>query len=237
MIKIISALLITATVMFAHSEEHAHWDYATHGPADWGHFSATCEKGKSQSPINIRTVDTVNLNSSHILKLDEDRHTVAEVIDNGHSIKITPKKGGKIVLNGVVFKLLQFHFHGNSENTVNGVHFDLEMHMVHQNADGTLAVVAVVYNEGKNNPALDNILGGIGKTIRIDPADLLPADTNKYYHWVGSLTTPPCSEHVEWYLLKEPQSASKEQIAAFRKYYDHNFRPTQPLNNRKVEAR
>ncbi len=235
MIKITLALLASATMMFANSK--AHWDYDKHGPAHWGEFSSTCKIGKSQSPINVKTVDTVNLNSANRLILDEDCNTIAKVIDNGHSIKVTPEGGGKITLNGVDYKLLQFHFHGLSENTVNGVHYDLEMHMVHQNADGKLAVVSVLYLEGENNPLLDNILGGVGRDIRVNPNDLLPDNTKRYYHWKGSLTTPPCSEDVEWYMMKEAQSASADQIEAFRKYYDDNYRPTQPLNGRKVEVR
>jgi carbonic anhydrase len=227
--------LLAATALFGNSE--AHWDYDKHGPSHWGDFSSTCKIGKSQSPIDIKTVDTINLKASDLLKLDEDRNTIASVVDNGHSIKVTPDKGGKITLNGVDYKLLQFHFHGKSENRVNGVQYDLEMHMVHQNADGKLAVIGIMYLEGENSAILDNILGNVGESIRVDPANLLPENTEKYYHWTGSLTTPPCSEDVEWYLLKEPQYASKDQIAAFRKYYDHNFRPTQPLNGRKVEAK
>jgi carbonic anhydrase len=232
MIKATLALL-AVTALFGNSE--AHWDYAEHGPAHWGDFSTTCKIGKKQSPINIKTVSTINLEGTHRLKLDEDRNTVAKVIDNGHGIKVTPEGGGKITLNGVDYKLLQFHFHGKSENRVNDVQYDLEMHMVHQNADGKLAVVSVLYLEGENNPLLDNVLGSVGRDTRINPNDLLPENTQKYYHWKGSLTTPPCSEDVEWYLMKNVQSASKNQIEAFRKYYDDNFRPTQPLNGRKVE--
>jgi carbonic anhydrase len=234
MIKATLALLV-ATLLLGNSE--LHWDYDKHGPEHWGEFSQTCEKGKQQSPINIKTTDTHSLQSMYTLISDEDRHTTATVTDNGHGIKITPKEGGKITVHGVEYKLLQFHFHGKSENTVNDVHFDLEMHMVHQNPEGQLAVVGVMFLEGDNNPVLDNILGNVGETIRIDPADVLPKDTSKYYHWVGSLTTPPCSENVQWYLMKDTLSASKDQIEAFRKYYDHNYRPTQPLNGRTVEVK
>jgi len=234
MIKATLALL-AATILFGSSE--AHWDYAEHGPAHWGDFSTTCKIGKKQSPINIKTVSTVNLQGTNRLKLDENRHTVAKVIDNGHGIKVTPEGGGKITLNGVEYKLLQFHFHGKSENRVNDVQYDLEMHMVHQNADGKLAVVGVLYLEGENSPLLDNILGSVGRDTRINPNDLLPENTQKYYHWKGSLTTPPCSEDVEWYLMKNVQSASANQIDTFRKYYSDNFRPTQPLNGRKVESK
>jgi len=110
-------------------------------------------------------------------------------------------------------------------------------HLVHQNPQTKqLAVIAVFFKEGKNNPILDNVLSGLGKEIRIDPADLLPTDTSHYFHYVGSLTTPPCSENVQWYLLKQPAEASKDQIEAFRKYYVDNERPVQELNNRTIEA-
>lgn len=171
------------------------------------------------------------------MSIDEERHTTAMVTDNGHGIEVTPKEGGKITVNGEQYKLLEFHFHGKSENTVNEVHFDLEMQMVHQNAEGQLLVLSVMFLEGDNNPVLDNILGNITETIRIDPADILPKDRRKYYHWIGSLSTPPCTEDVQWYLLKKPLSASKDQIDAFRSYYKHNYRPTQPLNGRKVERK
>ena len=169
--------------------------------------------------------------------MDEDVHTTAKVIDNGHSIKVTPKVGGKIELHGETFHLLQFHFHGKSEHTVDGKRYDMVAHLVHQNPKTKqLAVVAVFFEEGKNNPILDNILSGVGKNIRIDPQDILPADTAHYYHYIGSLTTPPCSENVQWYLLKQPATASKDQIDAFRKYYVDNERPVQELYDREIES-
>jgi len=171
------------------------------------------------------------------LHLDEDVHTTAKVIDNGHSIKVTPKEGGTVQLHGETFKLLQFHFHGKSEHTIDGKRYDMVAHLVHQNPKTKqLAVIAVFFEEGKNNPVLDNVLSGLDKEIRIDPADLLPKDTSHYFHYVGSLTTPPCSENVQWYLLKQPAQASKEQIEAFRKYYVDNERPVQELHDRKIEA-
>jgi len=171
------------------------------------------------------------------LHLDEDVHTTAKVIDNGHSIKVTPKEGGTVQLHGETFKLLQFHFHGKSEHTVDGKRYDMVAHLVHQNPKTKqLAVIAVFFEEGKNNPTLDNVLSGVDKEIRIDPADLLPADTSHYFHYVGSLTTPPCSENVQWYLLKQPAQASRYQIDAFREFYVDNERPIQELHDRKIEA-
>jgi carbonic anhydrase len=234
-----ASLLCSAAFAQEHkAEKHEkHWDYSKNGPTHWGEFSKTCAKGQAQSPINIVPGKSVQLNAQYALHLNEDVHTTAKVIDNGHSIKVTPKEGGIVELHGEKFKLLQFHFHGKSEHTVDGKRYDMVAHLVHQNPKTKqLAVIAVFFEEGKNNPTLDNVLSGLDKEIRIDPADLLPADTSHYFHYVGSLTTPPCSENVQWYLLKQPAQASKEQIEAFRKFYVDNERPVQELHDRKIEA-
>jgi carbonic anhydrase len=230
-----AAMLFSVAQAESHGEKH--WDYSQNGPAHWGEFSKTCAKGHAQSPVNIIPGKTVQMNHKYDLSLHEDIHTKAKVIDNGHSIKVTPEKGGTITLNGETFTLLQFHFHGKSEHTVDGKRYDMVAHLVHQNPKTKqLAVVAVFFEEGKKNALLDTVLGGIGKEINIDPQDILPADTQHYFHYVGSLTTPPCSENVQWYLLKQPAQASKEQIEAFRKYYVDNERPVQELYDRTIEA-
>ncbi len=232
-----AGLFATGAMASEHASHEQHWDYAENGPAHWEEFSKTCGIGHHQSPINIVPGKTVALNPQYVLHLDEDIHTTAEVIDNGHSIKVTPKAGGTVTLNGEQFRLLQFHFHGKSEHTIDGKRYDLVAHMVHQNPETKqLAVIAVFFKEGKNNPILDNILGNIGREIRVDPQDLLPEDTAHYFHYIGSLTTPPCSENVQWYLLKTPVEASKDQIAAFRKYYVDNERPVQELFDRDIEG-
>ena len=233
------ALLFTAIQAESHGDKghEKHWDYSQNGPTHWGEFSKTCAKGHAQSPINVIPGKSIKLNPQYKLALHEDIHTTAKVIDNGHSIKVTPKEGGTIVLNGETFKLLQFHFHGKSEHTVDGKRYDMACHMVHQNPKTKqLAVIAVFFKEGKKNPILDKIIHNVGKEIKVDPQDLLPSDSQHYFHYVGSLTTPPCSENVQWYLLKQPVEASKEQIEAFRKYYVDNERPVQELNDREIEA-
>ncbi len=233
-----AAMLLSVAQAESHAGHAKHWDYSKSGPATWGEVSKTCAIGKSQSPVDIVTTATTKLEDGNALTLNEDVKTTAKVIDNGHSIKVTPKKGGSITLKGGDFDLLQFHFHGKSEHTVNGKPYDMVAHMVHQNPKTKqLAVVAVFFKEGKKNPILDTIISAVGKEdVTLNPKDLLPADTAHYYHYVGSLTTPPCSENVEWYLMKEPAEASKEQIEAFRKYYLDNERPVQKLNDRKIQA-
>jgi len=222
-----------------HDENDIHWGYATYyGPSNWDKVSATCGEGHAQSPINIIPGKTVNMNHTYDLHLHEDIHTTAAIIDNGHSLKVTPKEGGTLELNGETFKLLQFHFHGKSEHTINGKRFALVAHMVHQNVKTKqLAVVAVLFEEGAPNSVVDTVLYNIGsKTVNIDPQDLLPKDTAHYYHYVGSLTTPPCSENVQWYILKQPQTASKEQIEEMRSFYIGNERPVQEVYDRQIES-
>jgi len=245
-ISAVVALLVMSGC--SHSEAHpakgehgasheAHWNYSENGPAHWEEFSQTCGVGHSQSPINIVPGKTVSMNHQYDLSMHEDVHSMAKIIDNGHSIKITPEKSGTITLHGENFKLLQFHFHGKSEHTVDGNRYALVAHMVHQNPQTKqLAVVAVFFKEGAANPILDTVINNIGGSADIDPQSLLPKDEAHYYHYIGSLTTPPCSENVQWYLLKEPVTASAEQIAAFRKYYVDNERPVQELYDRNVES-
>lgn len=221
-----------------HGASHEkHWDYSENGPAHWEEFSKTCGTGHSQSPINIVPGKSVEMNHQYDLTMHEDVHTTAKVIDNGHSIKVTPKTGGSIILHGETFNLLQFHFHGKSEHTVDGKRYDMVVHMVHQNPETKqLAVVAVFFEEGKEDPILNSVINNVGGEIEVDPQDLLPEDTAHYFHYIGSLTTPPCSENVQWYLLKQPVEASKEQIEAFRKYYVDNERPVQELHDRVIES-
>lgn len=235
-----TSLLVALISVGGYANEHhsgPHWDYDAHGPACWGEFAQECQTGHMQSPIDIKSGKHLPLKGSFILKMNEDVHTTADVVDNGHAIQANVNNGGKLVIDGREYTLVQFHFHGQSEHTIDGKQYALEGHLVHKSADGHLAVVGVMFTEGDNNPVLDNVLGGIGRTIRIDPQDLLPDDKKHYYHYVGSLTTPPCSEGVQWYVLKKPVTASKDQIKTMRDHYAHNFRPVQPIYDRKLEAK
>jgi len=221
-----------------HGDHSIHWGYETYyGPSNWDKFSSTCGEGHAQSPINIIPGKSVSMNHQYDLHLSEDIHTTATIIDNGHSIKVTPKEGGTLELNGETFKLLQFHFHGKSEHTIDGKRYALVAHMVHQNVKTKqLAVVAVLFEEGAANKVVEQVIYNIGNEVKIDPQDLLPDDTAHYYHYVGSLTTPPCSENVQWYILKQPQTASKDQIEEMRSFYIGNERPVQEVYSRKIES-
>ncbi|MHC5252325.1 carbonic anhydrase [Listeria kieliensis] len=194
------------------------------------------EAGDSQSPINIETGKTEQMKDEGKMALNYSK-TVVDEVDNGHSIQVDDT--GSAVIDGRNFDLEQFHFHAKSEHTVNGKHYPIEAHFVNQAQDGRLAVIAVFFTEGKKNGAfqtvLDNIKVGAKSDVAetIDVTQMLPSNKT-YYHYMGSLTTPPLSENVEWYVMKNPIEVSKAQIALFDKYYDSNNRKIQPLNGRVV---
>jgi carbonic anhydrase len=228
-----------------------HWDYGTeHGPASWASLSpefATCASGKSQSPIDIakaRTERVTELRASYTpaeLRVVHHEH-VADGINNGHTIQVNYTGADTLTLGDESFKLLQYHFHSPSENTVDGKHFPMEMHLVHKSDAGKLAVLGVFIEEGSENPAYAPVWSNLPKQkgmefhlehVQVNVDDLLPAQRSSY-RFDGSLTTPPCSEGVKWVVLAQPAQLSAAQIAAFRAVIHDNNRPTQPLNGRRI---
>lgn len=224
-------------------KQHAHWGYGKHGgPAHWGDLKAdyaACKLGKEQSPIDIREYSKADLPAIGF----EYTAGAAEVVNNGHTIQVNLAAGGKIKLASGEYKLLQFHFHAPSEEKVNGKAYPMVAHLVHRNDDGKIAVVAVLFKRGKKNPTLAKMFSAMPAKVEtkaeleggLNPAEILPAN-QAYYAYIGSLTTPPCSEGVRWQVLKQPVELSRGQIAAFRKLYPMNARPVQPLNGRSVQV-
>jgi carbonic anhydrase len=221
----------------------AHWEYAGHGgPSHWSELEdgfATCKLGKTQSPIDIRGAKKGKLEPIGFNYATGP----AEVINNGHTVQVNLSNGGSVKLADGEYKLLQFHFHTPAEEQVNGVKYPLVAHFVHKNAEGKLAVVAVLFKEGAENAQLKSVFAnmpakaGESKALDggLDPASVLP-EQRGYYAYRGSLTTPPCSEGVRWQVLKQTVTLSKEQLAAFKTLYPMNARPVQPLNGRKIEV-
>ena len=228
----------------ASAEGAPHWSYQGHGSAvHWADLDEgfkTCKLGKHQSPINVVTRSVEKSPDAKPIGFAYAAGA-GEVVNNGHTIQVNLATGGSISLDGVEYKLVQFHFHTPSEEKIDGKSYPLVAHLVHKSAQGQLAVVAVLFKAGKANVALksvfDHLPGKQGETLQLDAAldssDLLPAD-HAYFGFMGSLTTPPCSEEVRWHVLKTPVELSTAQLAAFRKRYAMNARPVQPLNGRKV---
>lgn len=223
-----------------------HWEYqGHHGPAHWGEMNKdyeVCGLGKQQSPIDIRQTEK----KADLPELGFDYSTSPlKIINNGHTVQVNIESGGGLMIGGKAYRLVQFHFHTPSEERINGKAYSMVAHLVHRNEAGNLAVVAVLIRKGRENPALktvfDNMPVGAGPVhsvegLGINAADLLPA-TRGYYHFPGSLTTPPCSEGVSWYVLSTPVEASLGQIKTFKQLYQHNARPVQPLNGRTILER
>jgi carbonic anhydrase len=222
------------------------WSYeGATGPDHWSELKpeyALAKDGKRQSPIDIDVAAAVTAEQAPI-EVSYDPATL-EIFNNGHTIEDNYHDGGKITIDGHEYALAQFHFHSPSEHTINGAHFPMEMHLVHKDADGNLAVVGVMIAEGRTNEVFARV-GHYAPTepgraehvdgIEIDATELLP-ESLASYRYSGSLTTPPCSEDVRWLLLKTPIEASQEQITRFREIYFGNNRPTQPLHGRTVIA-
>ncbi len=223
--------------------DKAHWGYSGHeGPEYWGELSpdyATCSSGKNQSPV-----DLTGMVEGDLPELEVNYKTGGgEVVNNGHTIKVNYASGSTIAVDDHFFELKQFHFHTPSENTVEGHSFPMEAHFVHADKDGNLAVITVMYELGENNDELDKAWSQMPQKAgekeklehMVDASKLIPGDGHEYYRFNGSLTTPPCSEGVAWFVIKQADTASREQIEKFSHVMRHdNNRPVQPVNARVI---
>ncbi len=241
--RLIFAACMTMACATPSLADGANWGYkGGGGPNYWGDLKssyAACKNGMAQSPIDITDARQENLPS---IKFHYASGGNPAAVNNGRTIKVSVPQGRYIVIGGQQFNLLRFNFHAPSENTVEGKTFDMEAHFVHANAGGKLAIVAVLFEEGAANPALNKIwkklpmhAGTKAGFHTVDVAPLLPKDKS-YYHFMGSLTTPPCTEGVRWYVLKTPVSVGKKQLKKFHEIYNGNVRPAQPLNGREIKA-
>lgn len=234
--------LLTSALLISHNaftSMHTHWGYSgEQGPNNWAsltgdNFACT---GKNQSPINL-----TGFIESELKPLEFYYQTGGkEIINNGHTVQVNYQEGSYVKVDGVKFNLLQFHFHAPSENNIEGESYPLEAHFVHADKNGHLAVIAVMFKEGGENKEL----AAAWKKIPMHEGDkntfvnniaannLLPANKD-YYRFNGSLTTPPCSEGVRWFVMKEVVEASKAQIEAFKAtMHGANNRPLQAINAR-----
>jgi carbonic anhydrase len=232
------------STLLASGQEHksGHWSYdGNEGPSHWGDLNpdfAPCKNGHRQSPIDIRNPQKADLPP---IRFDY-KPSPLHIIDNGHTIMINNAPGSSFRVGDKQYALKQFHFHRPSEEKINGKTYDMVVHLVHADQDGNLAVLAILLESGKNNPLIQELWNNFPKekekeerldTITINVANLLTADLG-YYTFSGSLTTPPCSENVTWFVLKQPITVTGEEIEQFTKLYRHDARPTQPLYDRVV---
>lgn len=239
LLPIVLALGISALMLTTLADEIS-WGYAGGaGPAHWGELSpeyVLCAEGAAQSPIDLADASELDLVDIEF----QYGATANHIFNNGHTIQINVDAGSAIRYNGIIYNLLQFHFHLPAEHTLDGSAAAMEVHFVHQDPrSGNLAVVGVLLVEGAKNaayaPVFDNLPAEVGEPLAQGAALSLEAmlpESRAFYTYQGSLTTPPCSEIVRWLVLDAPLQLSAEQIAAFAAIYAGNARPTLPLGAR-----
>jgi carbonic anhydrase len=238
------AFVLAGTAPSSAAAEKA-WSYTgANGPTKWAKVDksfATCGAGKLQSPIDIP--------DAHARKGDlppllfNYKPAPLNIIDNGHTIEVTYAPGSWLSVAGKRYELVGFEFHKPSENKIDGKAQEMEVQLMHKDKDGKLAVVAVLLDQTKgDNPLIKTLWSNLPQTkekenvvpsVQINAFGLLP--TNKdYYAFKGSLTIPPCTEDVSWYVLKAPLPVSADQVARFGRIYSNNARPVQPVNERDI---
>jgi len=240
--KVIFAAVVVLATGCASTGQDIHWGYfGEEGPDHWGTLCPEfidCSRGKNQAPIDLTGFIDADLPPLDI----RYRSGGNEVINKGHSVQVNVQPGSRISLEGHTFELKQYHFHFPSENRINGRSYPMEAQLVHADKKGNLAIIAVMFVEGKANPSLAmvwmQIPGKAGEKNRllspVSAADILPAG-RAYYRFNGSLTTPPCTEGVWWIVMKEPVTVSEDQIERFARVMGYpNNRPVQPVNARPV---
>ena len=218
------------------------WAYeGAAGPERWSELGpdyAVCASGRRQSPIDLRDGFAVDLEPIQFVY----RPVPFRVVDTGRHLQLAVY-GGNLLLLGKNYRLTHVRFHNPAEFSVAGKAFDMEAQLVHRAEDGRLAIVSVLLEQGGENPVVQAALNNLplekgGETappgLAIDINRLLPAERG-YFTFMGSLTTPPCSEDVLWMVLKQPQQVSAEQLAMFRRLYRPNARPVQPAFGRIIK--
>jgi carbonic anhydrase len=245
LMKALSILIVILVFSSACSPQQAetaspHWTYeGEEGPSHWGEFDesyATCSAGMNQSPIDVLNPSEQDLtNISFHYEPSELR-----ILNNGHTVQVNYDPGSYIELDGTRYNVVQFHYHAPSEHTISGVSFPAELHIVHQNAGGDLAVVGILLQEGTENAAYQPLISNLPTEptdpkdagVSINAIDLLPS-VQTSFRYSGSLTTPPCTEGVSWLLMTTPVELSEQQLTSLDSLFEGGTnRPVQALNDR-----
>jgi carbonic anhydrase len=243
-LAVVAGTILSLAAIAGHGADPGHWSYSgPTGPTKWGSLEkgfAQCKLGEVQSPIDIPDASARKGDLAPLLF--NYKPTPLRIVDDGHSIQVNYTPGSFVTVEGKRWELVQFHFHKPSEEKVNGKGHDMVAHLVHQGPGGKLAAIAIFLDAGKDNRLIktlwENLPREKGKesvvdAVTINAMDLLPPNKG-YYTFPGSLTTPPCSEDVTWFVLKTPVQISADAIARFGKIYPMTAGPIQPLNGRDI---
>lgn len=249
--KLFPTLLMTTIALFltgcSSHHDHPEWDYTGElSPEHWAEMEEYSDcSGRHQSPVNIIDINSeTDWELEKKMKLGYDASThIYDVINNGHTVQFDFEEGDSLIWNDQTFYLKQIHFHEPAEHMINGIRYPIEIHLVHQSEEGSLAVVGILGKEGLGSAAFDFLENYLplppGSVAKIDKAfdlnSVLPEDL-AFYTYPGSLTTPPCSEGVRWFVMKDAIELSEDQVLTLQENMPHNnYRGHQPLNGRRVK--
>ena len=237
-----AAVAAAAAIEAAKPKNGTHWTYeGEFGPENWSKINtawAACNTGNRQSPIDLRDGIKVDLE-----QINFDYHPSSfNEIDNGHTIQVNVAGGNFLSVGGTTYELQQFHFHRPGEERINGKGTEMVVHLVHKSYDNKIAILAVLLERGDANPMIQTVWNNlplekhmtVTPSIVLDVNEILPARRD-YFTYMGSLSEPPCTENVLWLVMKQPMTASPQQMALFSRLYPFNSRPVQQANGRMVK--
>ncbi|PYD86032.1 carbonate dehydratase [Pseudomonas syringae pv. pisi] len=237
-----AATAAAAAIEAAKPKNGTHWTYeGEFGPENWSKINtawAACNTGNRQSPIDLRDGIKVDLE-----QINFDYHPSSfNEIDNGHTIQVNVAGGNFLSVGGTTYELQQFHFHRPGEERINGKGTEMVVHLVHKSYDNKIAILAVLLERGDANPMIQTVWNNlplekhmtVTPSIVIDVNEILPARRD-YFTYMGSLSEPPCTENVLWLVMKQPMTASPQQMALFSRLYPFNSRPVQQANGRMIK--
>ena len=237
-----AAAAAAAAVEAAKPKNGTHWTYeGEFGPENWSKINAawaSCNTGNRQSPIDLR--DGIKVDLEQIV-FDYHPSSFNE-IDNGHTIQVNVAGGNFLSVGGTTYELQQFHFHRPGEERINGKGTEMVVHLVHKSYDNKIAILAVLLERGEANAMIQTVWNNlplekhmtVTPSIVLDVNQILPARRD-YFTYMGSLSEPPCTENVLWLVMKQPMTASPQQMALFSRLYPFNSRPVQQANGRMVK--
>ena len=237
-----AAAVAAVAVEAAKPKNGTHWTYeGEFGPENWSKINAawaSCNTGTRQSPIDLRDGIKVDLE-----QINFDYHPSSfNEIDNGHTIQVNVAGGNFLSVGGTTYELQQFHFHRPGEERIIGAGPERVVHLVHKSYDNKIAILAVLLERGEANPMIQTVWNNlplekhmtVTPSIVLDVNEILPARRD-YFTYMGSLSEPPCTENVLWLVMKQPMTASPQQMALFSRLYPFNSRPVQQANGRMVK--
>jgi carbonic anhydrase len=251
---LLCAVVSTLMTAFSLAQDGKRETYVSPWRTPWtyeqaGHWSdldpqyALCNTGKQQSPINIENAQAADLPA---LAFESKRAPLRYVINNRHTIRVNYHSGNSnsLIVGDKRYELTQFHFHHPSEEYIDGKPYPMEVHLMYQAGDGGVAGVTAFVRPGRANPTVQKIWEHMPNSegqvevagVEISPGALLPTEpVHGYYMYMGSVTAPPCTEKVTWFVLAEPSEMSPDQIDRFAKLFPNDARPVQPRNGRVVK--